>query len=183
MHSTSPSLLERLRKQDNQHEWSRFVDLYSPLLLYWAHRMGLERQDAEDFVQDIFLHLLHKMPDFVYDRKKSFRSWLHTVTINKWRERFRRKAPQHANLPELEEPDGVKAFWEEEYRQHLANRAVELIQNEFQATTWKAFWEFVTHDRPAAEVAEELKISVNAVYIAKSRVLTRLREELEGLMD
>ena len=72
---------------------------------------------------------------------------------------------------------------EEEYRRYLVRRALGLMQAEFEPATWKACWEFVVHDRPAAEVAAELGLSVNAVYLAKSRVLRRLRAELRGLLD
>jgi RNA polymerase sigma-70 factor (ECF subfamily) len=80
-------------------------------------------------------------------------------------------------------PDDAEAFGEAEYRQHLARRALELMQAEFQHTTWKACWEHVVNDRPAAEVAAELGITVNAVYIAKSRVMRHLREHLRGLLE
>ncbi len=76
-----------------------------------------------------------------------------------------------------------EAIGEAEYREYLVRRALELMQAEFQPTTWKAFWECVTANRPAAEVAGELGLTVDAVYAAKSRVLRRLREELEGLLD
>ena len=72
---------------------------------------------------------------------------------------------------------------EAEYRQHLVARAVELMQAEFEPATWQACWMLTALDRPAAEVADKLGVSVNAVYLAKSRVLARLRRELEGLLD
>jgi RNA polymerase sigma-70 factor (ECF subfamily) len=72
---------------------------------------------------------------------------------------------------------------EAEFQQHLAIRALELMKAEFQPTTWKACWEHVVCDRDPAEVAKELGITVNAVYLAKSRVLRRLRQELAGMLD
>jgi RNA polymerase sigma-70 factor (ECF subfamily) len=57
------------------------------------------------------------------------------------------------------------------------------MQSEFQPTTWKACWETVAHGRPAAKVAAELRISIDSVYTAKSRVLRRLRQELAGLLE
>lgn len=80
-------------------------------------------------------------------------------------------------------PDPLTELAEAEYRCHLVHRALELMQAEFQTVTWKACWECVVRDRTAAEVAAELGITVNAVYLAKSRVLRRLREELQGLLD
>ena len=80
-------------------------------------------------------------------------------------------------------PDGVEELTEAEYRQYLTDRALQLMQAEFQPATWKAFWECVTGGRSAADVGAELGMSVAAVYAAKSRVLRRLREELDGLLD
>src|SRR5262249_22752152 len=122
-----------------------------------------------------------------YDRRKSFRNWLRTVLVNKWRDRQRRQAlPVTAGeeaLAEVAGPDDLDAFWEGEHRRHLLRRALELMQAEFTPATWKACWEFAAEGRPAAEVAAELGISENAVYIAKSRVFRRLRQELKGLLE
>jgi RNA polymerase sigma-70 factor (ECF subfamily) len=135
----------------------------------------------------VFAALVQKLPEFQYDRKNSFRSWLRTVTLNKWRDRCRRRvpaalAPDDVAFTELAAAE-TEDFGEAEYRQHLVTRALQLMQSEFSPLTWKACWEHVVAGRPAAEVATELGISVGSVYMAKSRVLCRLREELKGLMD
>jgi RNA polymerase sigma-70 factor (ECF subfamily) len=188
MDTTSASLLERLKVQVDQRAWSRFVDLYTPMMYSWARQIGLQESDAADLVQEVFVLLVEKMPDFAYDRHKSFRAWLRTVTLNKWRDRCRRRATRPPEVTGQPPPDVAEArlessFSEVEYRQHLVARALELMQAEFQPTTWQACWEFVVVGRPAAEVARQLGISENAVHLAKGRVLRRLREELEGLLD
>src|SRR5262245_15468278 len=91
MDTTSISLLERVRQPSDQEAWSRFVNLYTPLLLAWVRRTGAMQQEAEDLTQEVFATLLKKMPDFAYDKDKSFRGWLRTVAINKWRESKRRR--------------------------------------------------------------------------------------------
>jgi RNA polymerase sigma-70 factor (ECF subfamily) len=188
MNTTPVSLLERLRRPGEQEAWSRFVKLYTPLLYYWARRTGAQPPDAADLVQDVFTLLLQKLPEFTYDRHQSFRGWLRTVTLNKWRDHRKRRRPplagaEEAALEELPGPDGADVFEEQEYRQHLVSRALQVMRADFQDTTWKACWEHVVSGRPAAEVAAELGISAGAVYAAKFRVLGRLREELEGLLD
>jgi RNA polymerase sigma-70 factor (ECF subfamily) len=187
MDTTPVSLLERLRQPDPGRAWDRFVELYTPLLLYWARKRGLQPQDAADLVQDVFTVLVQKLPEFTYDRRRSFRNWLRTVLVNKWRDRQRRQTlPVTAGadaLAEVAGPDDLEAFWEGEHRRHLLRRALELMQAEFTPATWKACWEFAAEGRPAAEVAAELGVSENAVYIAKSRVFRRLRQELDGLLD
>jgi RNA polymerase sigma-70 factor, ECF subfamily len=188
MNTTSPSLLVRLRQPGQPEAWDRFVKLYTPLLYTWAHRVGLRDQDAADLVQDVFTVLLEKLPEFNYDGRRSFRGWLRTVTLNKWRENRRRRGALpvlagEQDLGGLPDPEPDAAFWEAEYRQRLVGRAVELMRADFQETTWRACWEFVVSGRPAAEIAAELGVGVDVVYSAKSRVLRRLRQELDGLMD
>jgi RNA polymerase sigma-70 factor (ECF subfamily) len=188
MNTTSISLIERLKLPVDQKAWSRFVDLYTPLLYSLARHIGLQPSDAADLVQDVFALLVQKMPEFTYDRHKSFRSWLRTVTLNKWRDRCRRLAARPNEVtgePTLDVADSAAevSFSEAEYRRHLVARALELMQTEFQPTTWQACWQFVVMGRPAAEVARQLRISENAVHLAKGRVLRRLRRELQGLLD
>jgi RNA polymerase sigma-70 factor (ECF subfamily) len=125
--------------------------------------------------------LVRKLPDFQYDREKRFRAWLWTVTLNKHREKRPRavipvQTAGESALGQLAGPEEAVELDEAEYRQYLVQRALKLIQAEFQPTTWKAFWEYVVADRPSAEVAAELKLSLDVVYAAKSRVLRRLRK-------
>jgi len=186
--STSASLLKRLRQPTNQRAWNRFVQLYTPLLFYWAHKAGLSEADASDLVQDVFCILIRKLPEFEYDATKSFRSWLRKVLINASHNRRRGKtAERRSDLDELARPaDGsneIVELEEAEYRQYLVARVVELMKAEFEPKTWQACWQFVVEGREAAEVARDLALSVNAVYLAKSRVLARLRRELDGLLD
>lgn len=188
MDGTPVSLLERLRVQCEESDWARFVELYTPLLCRLVRRLGLRGQDADDLVQDIFTVLVQKLPAFYYDPSKRFRNWLWTVTLNCCREPLRRaQIPVHPGDPEILSqatiPSAAEAVAEEEYCQYLTRRAMALMQAEFQPATWKAFWECVVNQRPAAAVAEELGLTENAVYLAKGRVLRRLREELNGLLD
>ena len=187
MTQTPVSLLERLRQADAGEAWERFVELYSPLIWTWCRRVGLQEQDAADLVQDVLLTVVQAMPTFVYDRHKSFRGWLRTITLNKWRDTCKRQAHMSpagdAGLAEAVVPDGVEAWWEAEYRQHLTNRALRLMQADFQPATWQAFWEQVVVGRPAADVAAELGLTPGAVYAARFRVLDRLRRELAGMLD
>ena len=185
MNTTSVSLLQRLRNPDAHADWSRFVALYTPMVYHWACRLGLQDTDAADLVQEVFTLLFRKLPNFTYQRDGSFRAWLHAVLVNKWRERLRGRpipVPRGDDLPEVACPDPVHDLAEAEYQKHLLMRALQLMQVEFQPTTWKACWEHAILGRPVAEVARELNITVNAVYLAKSRVLRRLRQELEGLL-
>ena len=185
--TTSVSLLGRLRQPEDQEAWRRFVHLYSPLLYYWARGVKLPIADAADLVQDVLLTVVEKMPEFAYDPSQSFRGWLRTITLNKWRERCRRYAAAPpttgVDVAELMDGNGTDLFAEDEYHQWLVRQALEIMQAEFEPTTWKACWEAVVGGRSAVDIAAELKVSVDVVYGAKSRVLRRLREELDGLWN
>jgi RNA polymerase sigma-70 factor (ECF subfamily) len=181
---TPVSLLQRLRQPDAHQAWDCFVELYTPLLYYWARRMALQPHDAADLVQDVFALLVLKLPEFHYDDNRSFRGWLRAVTVHKWRERCRRRSPG-ADGSLADQPDNRQAedLWEAEYRQEVTRQALRIMQTDFEPATWKACWETVAVGRPAAEVAAELGLSVNAVYLARTRVLRRLRQELSDLLD
>jgi RNA polymerase sigma-70 factor (ECF subfamily) len=188
MTPTPASLLDRLRQPFEPEAWSKFVALYTPVIYGWCCRVGLQEPDAADLVQEVFVTLLRVLPTFTYDRQKSFRRWLRTITLNKWRNL--RKRPDRRpgrglsnGLDDVAGADELEACWEAEYQQHLTRQALRIMRADFQETTWKACWETVAEGRPAAEVAAELSITVGAVYAARFRVLDRLRQELRGMLD
>jgi RNA polymerase sigma-70 factor (ECF subfamily) len=183
---TSASLLERVRQLGDQEAWTRFVHLYTPLLFLWAKRLKLDLPEAEELVQEVFSALVNQLPEFRYDPARRFRGWLWTVTLNKVRERRRKKTLIHAGPLDgevIDEANGVAEFTDAEYRQYITERAFQLIQQDFEPGTRRAFLEHVMRGRTAADVAAELGMSIGAVYAAKTRVLARLRIELQGLVD
>ena len=164
------------------------MQLYTPLLFCWARRCGETEHDAADLVQDVFVSLLQTLPTFQYDRNGKFRAWLRTIMLNKLRNRKRQevlgeKARADRALEQPQVADPVELFWENEYQAELTRRALDLMQTDFEPATWKACWETVVQGRSTQEVARELGISENAVYVAKCRVLRRLRQELAGLLE
>ena len=183
MNTTSETLLGQLRESADG-AWARFVHLYGPLIFYWARRAGLQSSDAADVTQDVFVVLVRELPRFEYDRNKSFRGWLRTITLNRWRDVCRRRGlpiEVGADLDALREPTDL--FGEREYRLHLIDRALELLRPEFRPETWEAFVRHGVQGTQASEVARELGLTVGAVYAAKCRVLARLREYLRDVLD
>ena len=186
MVTTSLSLLQRVRSGTETQSWNRFVRLYTPVIYKWVRSQGVPADDAADIVQEVFRALVRALPTFEYDRPGGFGRWLRTVTTNKCRDFYRRKATRKSvtnSEVTVTDLDNVDEFAEEEYRNELARRALEIMRSEFEETTWRACWMHTVKGMKAAGIAKELNISVNAVYVSKSRVLRRLREELCGLWD
>lgn len=187
MDSTSASLLIRIRSQNDNSSWQRFVNLYTPMIYRWACGIGLPKSEASDLVQEVFVSVLNVIPSFEYDQGKSFRAWLKTVTVNRAKDFLRRRARQpvpdglEGAMPIV--PDEVEFLTAQEYNEMLTRRALEFMQSEFESSTWRACWMTVVDGESAAAVSARIGISENAVYLARSRVLRRLRGELDGLLD
>jgi RNA polymerase sigma-70 factor (ECF subfamily) len=184
--STSSGLLERVKASDPE-AWKRLAFLYGPLVYRWCRDRGLRAEDCEDVVQEVFLTVAARVGDFECRRERGpFRGWLWTITRHKLGDWFRRcrKREQCAGgstalrdleaLPEEELSPSPDAAGREE----LHRRVLDLIRSEFEDRSWQAFWQVVIEGHNPADVAAELGMTRNAVYIAKSRILHRLHEVL-----
>lgn len=189
MDATSASLIEQLRGPNRSSAWVRFVNLYTPLLREWALRRGFQDADAADLVQNVLVKLMFEMPRYTKTDGRPFRAWLAQVLTNAGHDYRKRRAtrslPGAVGLAEVgrEEPNPVEELEEATYRQSLLLRGLDVVRADFNEQTWAAFNGVMVDDRPAADVARELGVSENAVYLARHRVLTRLRQELDGFLD
>lgn len=184
--ATPASLLHRLRQPADRRAWDEFAELYVPVLFQWARAIGLQDADAADLVQDVFAHLMTRLPVFDYDRDGSFRGWLRTVLVNRRREQLRRRRPTGLDdvaLANLADSEVADPFASGVYRQALLRQALGRLKGTVSDLHWRAFEAVALDGRPAPAVARELGLSLNAVYVAKSRMLQTLREELAGLLD
>lgn len=192
---TRVTLLVRLRDGRDADAWREFFDLYGPVVYRFARNRGLQDADAADLMQDVLRSVARNAAKMEYDPKRgTFRGWLYTVTRNKIynflnSQRIRPRASgdddareRLESLPSRddERPD---ADWEREYQKRLTDRAMEIVKSEFQPATWEAFWGTAVDGKAAGEVGATLKMSAGAVYVAKSRVLARLRDEVKKMMD
>ena len=191
--STSSSLLSRVKARDEE-AWQRLVRLYGPLTNFWIRRAGLQAADAGDVFQEVFRAVAEAIGDFCKDHSTgSFRGWLRTITRSKLADHFRRAEHQpmatggsaaYHRLQQAEGPvEEADDPREADTVRQLRLRAMELIQGEFEPRTWEMFWRVTAEDQAAKDVAADLGVSSAAVRLAKSRVLRRLREELEGLEE
>jgi len=191
---TSKSLLVKARDRSDQAAWRRLTELYEPLIERWVRPHVAQRADAEDLVQEVMTTLVRELPGFDHnERPGAFRAWLRSITVHRlhayWEKRNAR--PAAASGPDLREAlaqladptSALSESWDEEHDRHVTESLLKSIRLEFQPATWRAFERQVQDGQPASDVAWELGISANAVLIAKSRVLKRLREKAAGLVD
>ena len=191
---TSSSLLDRVRLNDAA-AWQRLATVYTPLVYHWCRRMGLQASDAMDVGQEVFVAVSRNIHNFRRDRPgDSFRSWLRTITSNKIID-FRR-ACENRELAEggsdaqrrmvelVAEFDDETVVEETQNETRIVFRAaVESLRSEFKLRTWQAFWMVVVEQKSPDDVAQRLGITRNAVYLAKSHVLRRMKQEFAGILE
>jgi RNA polymerase sigma-70 factor (ECF subfamily) len=184
--STASSLVAGVKALDPA-AWRRLSALYGPLVYGWARRAGLRGEDAADITQEVFRAVLAGVGKLEHGRPAdTFRGWLWAVTRNKLRDFWRRAdgpvAPggsdardrlmliaDEARADDSDDPPAGDG---------LLGRAVESVRAEFEDRTWRAFWRVTVEGASAADVARELGMTANAVYVARHRVMRRLREIL-----
>ena len=185
--ATRPSLLIRIRDNLDESAWSEFVDIYAPLVYGFAKRKGLQDADATDLVQDVFAIVFRSISDFEYQPERGgFRRWLFTVTLN----RIRRVAAQRKRQPIGSGDTGMhdylaqqqgreeEAEWDQQHKMRLFHWAAEKTRQKVKPSTWEAFWQTAVLHKSPGVVAEELKMSVGTVYVAKNRMISRIRDLL-----
>jgi RNA polymerase sigma-70 factor (ECF subfamily) len=180
-------LLLRLRDVQDHQSWTTFVETYAPLLYRYCRHRGLQDADAADVTQEVLEQVARSIQTFEYQPERGrFRDWLGTVARHKV-SRFQRKS----SLTSAASGDGLAGEvlsllaapapdpeWTDQFNARVLQVALERVRDNFEATTWRAFEMVWREERPTAEVAQELQVPIDTVYVAKSRVLKKLREEI-----
>jgi RNA polymerase sigma-70 factor (ECF subfamily) len=189
---TRPSLLLRLRDPADDEAWRVFVDTYTPLVYGYCRRRGLQPNDVADVTQDVMTEVCRSIPEFSYRPERGrFRDWLATVTRSQLLKFLRRdqRAGKGTGGPDADDlirqlaaPE-ADTLWDEAFRARVLEVALKRIRPEFEESTWRAFERTWIDGQDPARVSAEVGLSVGAVYVAKSRVLKRLREEVAALAE
>jgi RNA polymerase sigma factor (sigma-70 family) len=193
MDVTRQSLLLRAQTGDEA-GWRGLTDLYRPLILGWLSRQGAPERDREDLAQDILITVLKYLPDFRHSGNRgAFRAWLRTIVCRRTSDYWRARDPGTLAtgdssvaevLQQVEDPTSdLNRDWDEAHDRYVLRCLLDLVESEFEPMTLKAFRRLAIDGASGAEVAQELGISSAAAYVAKSRVLQRIRQEAEGLID
>jgi RNA polymerase sigma factor (sigma-70 family) len=191
--ATRESLLVRIRDRQDPEAWRQFLEIYAPAVYAYARRRGLQDADAADLMQDVMRAVSSAAGRLEYDPARgTFRGWLYTIARNKlfsFLDGRRRKAQGSGDsdvqerLAEQPAPAADSAEWDRDAERRLACWAMNRIRGEFQPATWDAFWLTAVEGQDAKSVAAKLGLSPGAVYVAKSRVLARLKREVRQAED
>jgi RNA polymerase sigma-70 factor, ECF subfamily len=186
------SVLFRAQRGDGE-AFVKITSLFGGLVYHWCRRAGLSPEDSEDVSQQIFLSVSRGLPGFKrVEPSDSFRGWLRIITRSRIMDFFRdnnRREVSVGGTSFLERVNSIVEQDDEPINEErmetniLVERAMSLLQSEFSANDCKAFHMLVIDAIAPREVAEKLGLSVNSVYIAKSRILKRMRDEFDDLID
>jgi RNA polymerase sigma-70 factor (ECF subfamily) len=163
--------------------------MYAPVIRAYLRRHGVQEADAADVVQDTLQKVAGAIHRLEYDRDKGrFRGWLLTITRHSLIKHLTRASRAgrgtgdtgvHRQLDAAGEEDSH--LWDRECQRQLVDVAMESVRCEFETRSWRAFYASIVEQRPVSEVADELGMSVGAVYVARSRVTARLRRTVAEL--
>ena len=191
---TNPTLLFRVWDRDDELAWGEFVDLYAPMIYGYLKRCRLQDADAADLTQEVMLAVSRHIDSFEYDPGRGrFRGWLQTITRNKARSFFesqKRRRPATGDsamlkmFQQIEDPSAdLDAVWDAQYRQRIFQWALSQVRDLVQPRTLQAFLKTAVENGEPSAVAVELGMTTGAVYLARARVITRIREQIELIGD
>ena len=189
--TTQPSLLVRIRDARDHEAWRQFVRIYGPVVYGYGRKRGLQDADAADLTQEVMRAVAGSVGRLDYDRRRgSFRGWLCTLAHHKLHDLMARRHRNGRGGEDTGMQDWLEgqpareedfALWDQEYERRLFARAADDVCGSLQDATWQAFWLTAVEGRAGKDVAGELGMSVAAVYVAKSRVMARLRDRIQEL--
>lgn len=196
MDETSNSLLAGVRDSSNHAAWDTLVACYTPFVRSILLARGIKVSDLEDVMQNVLSVVVRRIPEFERQRVGSFRAWIRSICANCLLEHYR-KAKRDAKgdqgtgeskmarvLQELADPvSDLSRYWDEEHDAYLLARLLSKVEDEFRPNTFHAFRRLAIENEPVDEVASGLGITVNAAFVARSKVLKRLRQIAAGMID
>lgn len=188
--ATRHSLLIRLHDPQDERAWREFLEIYEPLVHRLARRRGFQNADADDLCQEVFRSVAGAIERWRTNPDRgSFRAWLFLIARNTMINAFKKKQRQpiatgdhHIGQlleAQLSPPEEAVALIESEYLWGVFHWAADQVRSEFRETTWRAFWRTSVDGAKPQQVAAELGLSAGAVYIARSRVMARLKQKIE----
>ncbi len=178
--ATSLTWLGRMTDSPTEKDWGVLTSIYGPLIRRWLDRIRIPESDREDLLQEVLIVAMRRISEFEHRHAGAFRGWLRIILANLLKQYYRERPPEIASpfpLDQLLDPHSdISVQLEREHDDYMIRRVLLSVQSQFTPTNWLAFQAYVVEGRAAQEVADELGITVNAVFKTKARVLKRIRE-------
>lgn len=186
---TTTALLNNLHDSENEAAWREFDERYRPILIGFSRRLGMGEADAVDVAQETMVQFIKEYREGKYDRDRGrLRSWLLGIARYRVAGVYRKRATSRVsrgesaitNLPRDEE---FEEAWDTERRMTILRAALIQLRSTTKIAdkTVRAFEMVALQQQPTADVATELDMTENDVYLAKSRVASKLREIVTAL--
>ncbi len=185
MDDTRLSLLAQVRDPRDVRSWSEFHAIYQPLIFGYLRSLGLKEHDANDLTQEVFCRLMAILPTFVLDRRRGrFRTYLWRLTYTtlvdgarkkKVRDRAEEEWVRHFSEADESASKGLEELWTLQHRKRILEITLPRVRAAVSPTAWACFDGRLVGRRPAADIAAELGITANVVYVYASRVLKEVR--------
>ena len=183
MPETRASLIVRLPNAADAPAWLEFTETYEPFVYQFARRRGLQDSDAREVVQEVFLGVAKAVKRFEPDQKRAkFRTWLFTIARNQLLTQISKRRDQVVDSDNWHFLEGELAISDSDssenlnYRREVFQWASQRVQRSVKPDTWAAFWQTSVAGRSIEEVARQLEVSKGFVYVARSRVIQKLRD-------
>ena len=191
---TRMSLVFRLKDKTDADAWNQFMDLYGQLIFQFVRSRGLQDADAADLVQEVLRRVGNSIGRLEYEKSKGgFRAWLFTITrncLNTYFDKKKRSLPSiHDSNPLATlgqvpaKRDELSERWEKEFQKQLMLQAIQTIRPTTEPKTWSAFEMTAIQNHNVSVVSDMLGMSRGAIYVARSRVTSKLRDEVKRLME
>ncbi len=186
MSETRASLLSRIKDLGDGASWEEFDKLYRPLLVRYAAARGLDKDESEEIAQQCMAAIVTGIEDF--QRRKSFRGWLHGMIDNKVNDQLRKRRREQGALTadferEQECEDNPALIWERQWNRTHLLYCLNRVRDEVAAVTFDAFEMYVIREMPVDAIVERLGVTPNQIYAAKHRVKDRIRKHWDQLAD
>lgn len=187
IYTTRKTLLEAIKDGDDV-SWHEFYDTYRALIILHGSDYKLAVDEKEELVQMVLLEIFRKCKTFHYDRSQGrLRDYLRRIIGGKAVDILRQRKTNHVSADVLDyhhDRDSLlEQAWESEWQVHLLSQAINVLRSQLEPVTFQAFELHVINEKPAKDVAMFLDISVNMVYVAKSRSVKKLRSIIQELQE
>ncbi|KAA0224012.1 MAG: sigma-70 family RNA polymerase sigma factor [Planctomycetota bacterium] len=185
--ATQSTLLQRIRDPSDHSAWREFDRIYRPMMVQYALARGMQPADADDIVQQTNEGVLRGLTSYKHRQEGGFRAWLRLIIERRVRDHFRRRRETQATTAVLEaqpsDDPPLTTLWDRQWCAELLRICAMHVRNEVAPHTFAAFCAHAIEGRPADAVASDLGMKLNQVYIAKHRVMRRIRELINELSD